>query len=196
MKQIGLLSIFPVILVLSCHTGPGPTELYLTEEPIAPVMEIRPGEHAPVSEAAFDPGQITAERYEATMAELREFIGQLNAIIRARNYEAWVSYLSESFYATINSGEFLSRRTEDLFRLDQIRASNAGRNPRFVQKRVLSNSRDYFYNVVVPARSNDRLDDITFVSEYRVIAHTVDSRGNRLILYELAVIGSRWVIIN
>ena len=194
MKQIGLLSILPVILVLSCHSVPQPIEPVLVEVEQATAEAYTPP--PPKLEEAVDTARISEERHETTMAELRVFIEGLNAIIRARDYTAWVAYLSASYYAEINSEAFLARRTEELFRLDQIRASNLGRDPRRVQKRVLRNSRDFFYNVVVPSRSNDRLDDISFVSETRVKAYTVDRRGNRLVLYDLEIIDNRWQIIN
>ena len=196
MKQIGLLSILPVILVLSCRSGPPPVEP-VPAEPIAPPIAAQESAPPPPEEEVVYEVAITREElHETIMADIRVFIEELNAIIRARNYIAWVGYLSESYYREINSEAFLSRRTEELFRLDQIRASNLGRDPRRVQQRVLRNSRDFFYNVVVPARSNDRLDAITFVSENQVIAYTVDSRGNRLVLYNLKIIDNRWQIIN
>jgi len=199
MKQIGLLSILPVFLVFSCRTGPQHTEADFAE-PIVPVTAVADG-GIPVPEEeeeefVFDPVRITEERFASTMAELRDFIGELNAIIRNRDYEAWVGYLAPSYYAEINSEAFLAQRTEDLFRRDQIVASNMGRNPRQVQRRVLRTSRDFFYHIVVPSRSNDRLDDITFVSENRVMAFTIDQRGNRLVLYDLMLVGNRWQIIN
>ena len=71
-----------------------------------------------------------------------------------------------------------------------------GRNPRLVQKRILRTPRDYFDNVVVPSRSNDRVDDISFISENRVKAYTEDNRGNRVVLYDLEIIDNTWKIIN
>ena len=173
------------LLLVSCASGPSHTESAFVQPQIA------------TNEGAdFDPTLVTAEMHEVTMIELRAFVEGLNAIIRARNYNAWVGYLSDSFYAEINSEDFLTRRTEELFRRDQMVATNLGRDPRRVQRRVLNTSRDFFYNIVVPARSNDRLDEITFVTESRVVAFTVDNRGNRLILYDLERIGSTWQIIN
>ena len=192
MKRIGLLSILPVILVLSCRSGPHPIEP-VPAEPITPVAAM-PEESIPVpaaEEAIFDPRQVSEERREKTMEELRTFIEDLNAIIRARNYTAWVSYLSASRYAEINSQEFLAGITEDLFQRDQRMA----RDPRRVERRILANSRDFFYNLVVPSRSNDRLDDISLVTENRVRAYTIE-RGMRIILYDLQLIDNRWQIIN
>ena len=192
MKQIGLLSILPVILVLSCRSTPEDARPDVAEAGV-------PTESAPAqgrTEAGFDPAQITEEVRSATMAEVRDFIEGLNAIIRARDYDAWVSHLADSHYAEINSEIFLARRTEELFRRDQIVAQSLGRDPRRVQRRVLRSSRDFFFNVVVPARANDRIDDIAFVSETHILAFTVDGRGTRLVLYSLEQIDGKWMIIN
>jgi len=184
MKQLSLLLVLLTLLLVSCSTEPS----YTKSIPVQP--------SAAAGGAGFDPALITEEVQEATIEELRAFAENLNAIIRARDYEAWIGYLSDSFYAKINSDDFLAKRTYELFRRDQMVAAYAGRDPRRVQKRVLHNSRDFFYNVVVPARSNYRLDDIAFVSENRVKAFTLDNRGNRLVLYDLERIGGRWQIIN
>jgi len=192
MKRIGLLSILPVILVLSCRSGPQLTEPVLAET-IAPGAAAAADENVDVlaEPVIFDPLRISEEVREKTMEELRAFIEELNAIIRARNYNVWVTYLSESRHAEINSEEFLAGITEDLFQRDQ----RMSRDPRRVERRVLTNSRDFFYNLVVPSRSNDRLDDISFVAENRVRAYTIE-RGMRIILYDLQLIDNRWQIIN
>jgi len=209
MKQIGLLLVLPIFLVLSCGSGPQTAEPAPAEP--APAVIAAPAqttpppppppppqvvESTPPQEAVFDPASITEEKYTSTMADLQALIGSLNTIIRARNYNAWTGYLAESYFKEINSPAFLEERTEELYRRDQVVASNTGRDPRQVRKRLLRNSRDYFDHVVVPSRSNDRLDDIAFVSENRVKAYTVDSRGNRLILYDLEIVDDKWKIIH
>jgi|GEM_PF-1534742 len=181
-KQIALLLLLPFVLVLSCTGGPD-----TQTSGNAPERTARTGNFTPVT--------VSAERYEATMAEVQTLIAELNGIIRARNYNAWLGYLADSYLETISSEEFLEERTEELFRRDQIVAQNAGRDPRHVRRRELRNTRDYFDNVVVPSRSNDRLDDIAFVSRDHIIAYTVDSRGQRLILYNLVFIDNTWKII-
>jgi hypothetical protein len=40
------------------------------------------------------------------------------------------------------------------------------------------------------------VDDIAFISENNVRAYTVDNRGQKLILYDLAMIDNKWKIIN
>lgn len=176
------------LLVLSCGSGPQQTESARAQPSSNTARN--------TGRAVFNPAQVSAEVHRTTMIELRSFIESLNTIIRSEDYSAWTSYLSPSFFTEINSSAFLSRITEELFRRDQIVASNTGKDPRQVKRRVLNNSMDFFYNVVIPSRSNDRLDDITFVSENRVTAYTLDTRGNRLILYDLEKIDNQWKITN
>ena len=173
-------------------------------EPAAPVQNIPPPEEPSSQvveniiyvEQGFDPGNISEELFTNTKAEVQALIGNLNGIIRARNYDAWVGHLAASYLSVISSGEFLAERTEELYRRDQTVASNLGRNPNQVQKKILRTPRDYFENVVVPSRSNDRMDDIEFITENRVKAYTIDSRGNRLVLYDLEMIDNFWKIVH
>ena len=183
MKLIGslLLSIF----VLACQTGPEPVTAPPTPPPAEP--------QAVAVEEVFEPENVAQDLYDTTMAEVRALIGELNRIIRARNYDVWVGYLANDYFVRINSDEFLEERTEELFRREQIIAANMGRT---AQRRVLRNSRDYFDHIVVPSRSNDRVDDIDFLSRTSVRAYTIDSRGNTLILYDLENIDGQWKIVN
>ena len=151
---------------------------------------------APEPPSDFNPESITEEKYTTTKSDVQALIADLNKIIRAKNYNAWRGYLAESYFSEISSAAFLEERTDELYRRDQIVASNLGRDPKKVQKKILRTPRDYFDNVVVPSRSNERMDDIAFVSENRVIAYTMDNRGNRLILYDLELIDNKWKIIN
>ena len=210
MKRIGLLLLLPFVLVLSCETTPAPqvpeepAESIETIEPIETVTPVVPQEPPeeppqvvvePPVEEFFDPGSISEEKLAATKADIQSLIEELNRIIRARNYNAWLGYLDDSYLSEISSPAFLEEKTEELYRRDQIVASNMGRDPRNVEKKILRTPRDYFDNVVVPSRANDRVDDIAYISETRVRAYTVDSRGNRLILYDLAIIGEKWKIV-
>ena len=195
-----LLSLsFVLFVVLACGSTPG------APVPLEPVSQAAPVQiypatgQLPVIEPAaqvFDPDNISAVTFDAVMVEVGELIDNLNVIIRARNYDEWLNHLSHSYFTMISSEAFLAERTEELFRRDQMVARNMGRDPRMVNRRVLSTSRDFFEHIVVPSRSNDRVDDIHFVSEDRVIAFTIDPRGNRLILYNLERIDGNWRIIS
>ena len=189
-------------LVLSCVSGPEPVSTAApTAQPSSvPAAQTETAEpvtqEAPSQERGFDPNSISEEVFAAAKFDIQHLIESLNGIIRARNYNAWRTYLSDSYFEEISSPAFLEERTEELYKRDQMVASNLGRDPRRVQKKVLRTAKDYFDNVVVPSRSNDHMDDIAFVSENRVKAYTVDNRGSRLVLYDLEIIDNKWKIIN
>ena len=209
--------IFLLVFVFSCKTEPKPQETVnpapappaeqvqpVTPAPapaspppaaeVQPAPQKQPAESAPP--AAFNPASITKEQFLSTKADVNALIENLNKIIRARNFNAWRTYLSDSYFAEISSQAFLAGMTDDLYKRDQIVASNLGRDPKKVQKKILRTPKDYFDNVVVPSRSDDHLDDIAFISENRVKAYTKDSRGQRLVLYDLELINNNWKIIN
>jgi len=208
MKRIGLLLLLPVVLLLACASEPQPAQVAAE-----PASKASPSEPAAVTpppktettavvveekpeEKPFDPGSISQEKLDTARSEVQALIADLNRIIRAKNYLAWRNHLADSYFKEISSLAFLDEKTEELYRRDQIVAQNLGRDPKRVQKKLLRTAKDYFDNVVVPSRSNDRMDDIDFVSENRVTAYTVDNRGQRLILYDLEIIEGRWKIIN
>jgi len=216
MKKFCVFLIIPFILVLSCETVPTQSEMevlldllevdepvsaVLLPEPPPPPPQTAPPSQEPPSEEpfsadqAFDPASISDDLYEITKAEIQDVIQKLDIIIRDRNYNAWLGYLSPSYREEISSPKFLEDRTEELYRRDQLVAAAMGRNPGTVVKKTLGNLKDYFDNVVVPSRASDRVDDIDFISETKVRAYTVSNRGTRLILYDLEIIGDDWKII-
>ena len=174
--------------------APEPQPVLQPEPPAAPPAEAV--QSAPPPAEVFDPSTVTEEKYETTKADVKTLIEELNKIIRARDYRTWTTYLSDSYFQEISSQAFLAERTEELYKRDQIVDSNLGRDPRRTQKKILRTAKDYFDNVVVPSRSNDRMDDIDFISEDQVKAYTLDTRGNRLVLYNLELIDGKWKIIN
>lgn len=161
-------------------------------EPVPAAVETTPP--PPEEEKTFDPGKISREEYDITISDVQKLIQTLNGIIRARDYNTWITHLSNSYLAEISSESFLEENTEKLYKLDQAVASRTGKNPSSVKKTILKDSRDYFTYVVVPSRTNDRVDEIEFVSQNQVIAYTVDTKGTRLILYNLENSDGEWKI--
>jgi len=197
-------------LVLACGTGPTPPEVSsvvepVVEEEVPPVAyEAKSQVETPVEmpvetpvSHVFDPNNVSEEVFRVAKTEITVTIFELNWIIKARDYKAWVNHLAEPYFLEISSKGFLEEKTEELYRRDQIVAQNTGRDPNMVEKRILRTPVDYFNFVVVPSRANDRLDDISFLTETRVRAYTVDERrGQRLVLYDLAHINNKWLIVN
>ena len=188
MKLIG--SLILMVFVLSCQSSPEPA---VVQEPVLPYIEPLVTYIPEETEEPVEIVEVSQELYQATIEQLQELVGQLNGIIRFRNYNDWREYLAEPYFQRISSQEFLDERTDELFRRDQIVAAATGRT---AQRRVLRTTRDYFEHVVVPSRSNDRVDDIAFLSDNQVRAYTIDTRGNVLILYDLELINGNWRIVN
>jgi hypothetical protein len=187
MKKLILVLAGTVLLYVSCTTKGEPVEIPLpvsidnnTLEQIAPPSSTVVPEVA--GEPVFDPSSITQEIYNTTKKDVQQLIKELNGIILSRNYKAWVSYLGDDYFKEISSREFLRRTSESSF----LKSKNM----------VLTSASDYFIHVVVPARTNSRVDDIEFISPKRVKAFTITASGQRLRLYELEDFGNGWKIIN
>ena len=212
MEKSIILVLLMTGLVLSCGTVPTPPKAPLVVEPVvegevppAPPIEEKSPEvinqaEAPVETPVnntFDPNNVSEEMFRTAKTEITVTIFELNWIIKAKDYKAWVNHLSEPYFLEISSKSFLDEKTDELYRRDQIVAQNTGRDPGLVEKRILRTAMDYFNYVVVPSRANDKLDDISFITETRVRAYTVDERrGQRLVLYDLAHIDDKWLIVN
>jgi hypothetical protein len=178
-----LLTTVLFMVFSSCASGPAPQEI-----PEAP--ESRPPEPAAAAEAVqeapeeeeFDPASISQEVFDTTMADVQQLIADLNRIIKAKNYNIWLSHLGAEYLDKINSEDFLV----------SVSSQPYMRN----RKITLTSARDYFEKVVVPSRNNDRVDDIAFVSQNRVKVYTFDDKGERVRLYDLENLGGSWKIIN
>jgi hypothetical protein len=127
------------------------------------------------------PVTISQEMYDSTLVDIRQFVDHLNSLIRNKNYEAWKQFLSDEYFDRISSPDFLARTSES----NQLKS----------RKIVLKTPLDYFLQVVVPARSNSRVDEIEFIATDRVKVFYTDTR--RLRLYELIKkTGDTWKIID
>jgi hypothetical protein len=159
MKRLIPLMLFLSLLAVSCGTGP--------EADMEPVQRPEPVEPVPaVTEApAFDPYNVSRDIYEVTKTEVEQLIEKLNVIIAARDYDGWVSYLDSKYFEVISSPEFLQQVSDsELMKM---------------QKKVIRNPREYFLNVVVPSRSNNRVDDISFMTENSVRVIQFNQRRRR-----------------
>lgn len=175
---------------LSCVTQPpasaAPVEPPVVEKPAgtAPgtLPADKPVETAPAKtpEKVFDPASVTKEVYEATLFDVKKFIEQLNTIIRNRDYDSWLGYLSPEYIAQTSDPSYLEKISEmPILKRQSI---------------VLKSLKDYYLYVVVPSRQNDHVDEIEFIGEDRIVAFTLNAKGERLVLYYLEKLDHLWKI--
>ena len=166
-KKILFFLIPVLVLAVSCPSGAKPQ-----------------ASSGPVRNA--DNLNVSREQYDATKEEVQHFIGELNQIIRRRNFNAWKDSLSPEYLAQISSAENLRQISEQ----PAMKTRNI----------ALKNAEDYFIFVVVPSRANSRVDDIEFIDRNRVKAFTVrinkDGDEEKLLLYNLEKSGNTWKIIS
>ena len=137
---------------------------------------------------------ISQEMYDLTLAEVKLFVDGLNALILSKNYEGWKASLTDEFFAHVSSPEFLASASESAM---------------LKSRRItLKTPNDYFIQVVVPSRSNSRVDEIEFTAADRVKVFYREERVRRnensasttevrrLRLYELIKINDTWKIID
>mgnify|MGYP007064287536 CR=1 FL=1 len=130
--------------------------------------------------AEFNPQAVSAELKESTLVDISGLIETLNTIIRRKDYDAWIPYLTEEYIRYYSSAEVLG----ELSQQPALRRYNI----------VLRSLRDYFNYVVYPSRQNARVDDIEFVDEKRIVAITISTKEERLVLYNLEKINDTWKI--
>jgi hypothetical protein len=157
----------------AAENPPDPVEdLPAVTEPSPPVQEPPP--------ASFDPASVTVELKQATFADAKLLIDRLNALIAAKDFEAWTGHLTEEYRSYYSDPQVLAKLSESpILKREGI---------------VLKTLRDYFFNVVYRSRQNARLDDIDFTGADSVIALTISPKGDRLVLYYLERQNDTWKI--
>ncbi|RKX74112.1 MAG: hypothetical protein DRP87_17595 [Spirochaetes bacterium] len=123
--------------------------------------------------------EVTEEIYKKTFEAIEELIQRLNSIIKSEDFETWLTYLTEDYKEKLNDQQFLKEVSEQpILKKYNIR---------------LTSIRDYFTYVVVPSRSNARLDEIVFVDDTHVKAIMILNE-NPVILYQLEKKNGSWKI--
>lgn len=193
MKKVCGLIVCIFFIILSCNTTDesapssdvhAPDVSAELPDPVPveePEDEPQIPEKNPAETEVFDPESITQEVFDEAKSDVQLFIEKLNQIIRDRDYHTWAAYLSRNYINAISDPGFLTRLSESA----RLKAENI----------VLKSPEDYFLNVVVPSRANDRVDDIEIIGKNQVKAYTITPRGQRLRLYSLEKDGDSWKII-
>jgi hypothetical protein len=173
-KGICVLIALSLMIYTACSSTEAVNALPAPQPVVTPVESI----------AADEPGQaeefvVTEEIFTKTFDEIETFINNLNEIIHSKDYETWISYLSEDYIRRTSDETFLKAQSE---------------TPVLQKHNIkLENLRDYFEYVVVPSRSRTQLDDIEIIDEEHVKAISVvnDTRG---LLYLLVRENDSWFI--
>lgn len=170
-------------LVTACVTQPKvvvePEKVPETQAPAAP-LETAPEAPSVAPLAEFNPATVSEEVKNATFVDAKVIVEKLNAIIQAQNLDAWLEYLTDDYKRYYSDPEVLAKLSESA-----------------VLKRLgvkLQTIKDYFLYVVYPSRQNARLDDIEFLGADRIVALTVNQKGERLVLYYLEKKKDTWKI--
>lgn len=138
--------------------------------------ETEPTEEEAQEEESYE---VSEEVYEQTFDEVEQTIQELNEIIRNRNFQAWKEKLTQRYIDTYSSPE----RLEELSQKPLLERNDI----------ELTSLQDYFRWVVVPSRSNVRLDDLDFQGEDRVEA-IMEVRDQAVTLYELRRLDNSWKV--
>ncbi|MFW6229050.1 MAG: hypothetical protein ACOC2V_06285, partial [Alkalispirochaeta sp.] len=128
-----------------------------------------------------EPGniEVSDELYDQTFTEVEQTITELNGIIADRNFREWQGYLTDDYRRTYSDPDVLEQSSQSAV---------------LVRNNItLRTLEDYFNYVVVPSRSNARLDDLVFIDETTVEA-IMEVNDRRYILYLLKKIDDRWKI--
>jgi len=167
-------------LAASCAGGPKPAP---ERTPEAVPVDSLPGPDAAsgtIKAETFDPSVVTEEVKTATFVDVRTLIDSLNQIIRQKDYDAWLKHLTKAYVKYYSDPAILALYSE---------------YPVIKRKGIkLQTLQDYFIYVVYPSRQNDKVDDIEFVGTNLIKAITINSKGDRNILYMLEKHGDAWKI--
>ncbi len=181
-----------LLLFAACEGGPEPVPEETASEtaPAGPEPPAEPEsdtqteaepeeEPAEAEPGAEEPIEVSEEVYEQTFDEIEGTIQELNAVISARNFERWKTYLTDAYLDEYSDPPRLAEISEmPILQRNDI---------------TLSSLRDYFKWVVVPSRQDARLDDLRFLSENEVYA-IMNINENPVILYRLRKVDGRWKV--
>jgi hypothetical protein len=122
---------------------------------------------------------VSEEVFAQTFSDVEALINELNKTIRNKNYDKWLTFLTEEYKDYYSSPGVLRE---------------ISKKPTMQKYDIrLTTLKDYFTYVVVPSRSNARLDDLVFEDNNHVKAIMIFDE-QRVILYRLVKVDGEWKI--
>ena len=104
---------------------------------------------------------VSKEVYDKTFDEILQFIKKIDELIKTSNYDQWKANLTADFMTRYSDQGFLMELSQKPY----LKERNI----------ILKSLHDYFINVFIPSRIENRLDKIEFIGENRVKAISVIS---------------------
>lgn len=166
---------------------PPPKAIHEAEQSIPPASPARPAQPkapekpkpAVANEKPRKPIKVSKEVYKRTFHEVEKVIDELNSIISNGDFELWKSFLTPAYRREMSKPETLAKLSKSPI----LESNNI----------VLKSLEDYFHWVVVPSRSDVRLDDLRFLNENTVEAIMIVG-NQQIILYRLEKRNGSWKI--
>ena len=122
---------------------------------------------------------VSEEVFAQTFSDVETLINELNKTIRNKNYDKWLTFLTDEYKDYYSSPGVLRE---------------ISKKPTMQKYDIrLITLKDYFTYVVVPSRSNARLDDLVFEDNNHVKAIMIIDE-QRVILYQLVKVDGEWKI--
>ena len=173
--RLTLVGLILLVWASSCATPPP------RPAPPAPVAVEPVPTPGPTAAPAPSPEfQVSAERKQASLAQIKVLVDQLNALIAAKDFSTWKTYLDQDYIQTYSD----PAKLRDISARDPVLKT---------MNMKLKTMQDYFNFEVVPSRANTTVDDISFLDENRVYVWTVVD-NERFLLYLLKLYGKEWKI--
>ncbi len=180
-KIIGICAFIIFAVSVSCTTVD--TEPDPVQQPEAQPEPVIQPEPAPLPEPEPEPEieefVVTEELYVETFEDIKTFVVNLNKVIASKDYNLWLTYLTEDYISYYSNPELLQNYSD--------RLKQRGHNIR------IDNLEDYFLNLVVISRSNAVVDEIKFTDSEHITAYTIQ-KETASVLYYLEKIENEWKI--
>lgn len=184
-KTVYILTFAFLLLFSACKTAQGkvdtvsPNGTKATSTTTTAQTEKADQSDANTIVAQFDTVTITKQTFKITKSEIQLVVEDLNRITYARDYNRWLTYLSDEYRSTLSDPAIL----------EKVSASLPTKGIK------LKNLKDYFEYVFVPSRQNMRVDDITFVSPVRVYVIMEITPASSAAIYILEKMNGAWKLV-
>lgn len=170
--SVAAITIIVVIIsVISCTSS--------EKKPVEPIVQPIVVPEPIVQPAVPESIEVSEEVYTKTFNDIEILINKLNKIIKASNFAQWRMHLNSKY---IN------------YYSDPVNLRKISSTPILKKYNItLRTLNDYFIYVVVPSRSDVRLDDISFIDDNNVKAY-ITIAGENVVLYTLTKHEDSWKI--